>query len=573
MTATTRSRPSRERSRKSRDEFTPTPWPVAVLCGGFGGFCALLAFPPYGMWMLLPVAIALLGAGLLVRSSRLAMFVSLVWGLAFFVPLTHWASTYAGTMPWIALGVFEALYIVLFGLVARTVMVRRGLCISSALIVAALWVGVETLRSTAPWGGLSWGASAFALAESPLLNLGPWIGMAGLSLVTALLGQLLLFGVLALLGRRRRGLIGFSGVWPCAIAVSLVLVTVVVPYPHNRAPVDRPSMTIAAIQGSMGEIDPISFTMPDDVFENHLAVTREIIEQTAADGTQLGLIVWPEDSTGWDPRQDPVLADQLTSAAEDAGAPILIGTQTRVGETERLNQSVLFTPEATTPYQYSKRHPVPFGEFIPMRGLFRQLTDKVDLVSLDMIPGQDVGVMDLGALDQGEGKVGILICFEIAYDSLVHDVVDGGAEVIVVQSNNALFGDSHEAIQQLAQAKVMAVMSGRSVVHISTVGDSAIFSPEGRQIDLVGHWDRGSLLADVPLRTGITPAVAAGPWIAVVISALGLVGLLSALTTDRRALARSATASTGSTRSASARGGSARSGSAGTAPSRTRRGQ
>ncbi|MGO1259905.1 MAG: nitrilase-related carbon-nitrogen hydrolase, partial [Brachybacterium sp.] len=178
---------------------------------------------------------------------------------------------------------------------------------------------------------------------------------------------------------------------------------------------------------------------------------------------------------------------------------------------------------------------------------------------------QDVGVMDLGALDQGEGKVGILICFEIAYDSLVHDVVDGGAEVIVVQSNNALFGDSHEAIQQLAEAKVMAVMSGRSVVHISTVGDSAIFSPEGRQIDLVGHWDRGSLLADVPLRTGITPAV--------VISALGLVGLLSALTTDRRALARSATASTGSTRSASARGGSARSGSAGTAPSRTRRGQ
>lgn len=567
MTATTRSRTSRERSRRPQDEFTPTPWPVALLCGGAGGFCALLAFPPYGMWMLLPVGIALLGAGLLVRSAGLAVLVSLAWGLAFFVPLTYWASTYAGAMPWIALGVFEALYIVLFGLLARTVMVRRGLCISSALIVAALWVGVETLRSTAPWGGLPWGASAFALADSPLLNLGPWIGMAGLSLVTALLGQLLLFGALALLGRRRRGLIGFSGVWPCAIAVSLVLVTVVVPYPKNRAPVDRPSMTVAAIQGSMDEIDPISFTMPDDVFDNHLAVTRETIEQTTEDGTQLDLIIWPEDSTGWDPRQDPVLAAQLTSAAEDAGAPILIGTQVRVGETERLNQSVLFTPEETTPYQYSKRHPVPFGEYIPMRGLFSQLSDKVDLVSLDMIPGEEVGMMDLAALDQGEGKVGILICFEIAYESLVHDVVDEGAEVIVVQSNNALFGDSHEAIQQLAQAKVMAVMSGRSVVHISTVGHSAIFSPEGRQIDFVDHWEEGALMADVPLRTGITPAVAAGPWISVAIAAVGLLGLLSALVTDRRALARST-----AVRSASGRSGSGR-----TAPSRTaartRRGQ
>ena len=535
MTATARAA-STARGRRHRDEFDTTPWPIALLCGASGGFCALLAFPPYGLWMLLPVSIALLGAGVLVRSRRIAAVVSLLWGAAFFVPLTEWANTYAGTMPWLALGIFEALYIVLFGLLARTVMVRRGLCISTSVFVAALWVGVETLRSSAPWGGLSWGASAFALADAPLLNLAPWIGMAGLSLVVALLGQLLLFGALSLLGRRRRGLIGFSGVWPCAIAVAAVLATVVVPYPQNRAPSDRPTMAIAAIQGSMDEIDPISFTMPEDVFDNHLAVTRSTVDTATEKGTELDLIVWPEDSTGWDPRTDPRLASQLTSAAQDADAPILIGTQTRVGETERLNQSVLFTPEETTPYQYSKRHPVPFGEFIPMRDVFRLVTDKVDLVSLDMIPGEEVGVMDMAGLEQGQGRVGILICFEIAYENLVQDVVDEGAEVIVVQSNNALFGDSHEAIQQLAQAKVMAVLSGRSVVHISTVGHSAIFSPEGRQIDFVGHWEEGALVADVPLRTAITPAVAAGPWIAVAISALGLVGLVLALTGPRRAL-------------------------------------
>lgn len=541
MTATARGTAARERARRPRDEFDPTPWPIALLCGAAGGFCALLAFPPYDLWMLLPVSIALLGAGLMVRSVSLAMLVSLLWGLALFVPLVKWASTYAGAMPWIALGVFEALYIVLFGLLARAVMVRRGLCISTAIVVSALWVGVETLRSSAPWGGLPWGANAFALADSPLLHLGPWIGMAGLSFVVALLGQLMLFGALALLGRRRRGLTGFSGVWPFALAVAAVLATVVVPYPQNSAPVDRPSMTIAAIQGSMDGIDPVSFTMPDDVFANHLAVTRETIEQATENGTELDLIVWPEDSTGWDPRQDPVLAMQLTSAAQDADAPILVGTQVRVGENQRLNQSVLFTPEQTTPYTYSKRHPVPFGEYIPLRDVFRKVTDKVDLVSVDMVAGEEVGVMDLGDIDQGEDRVGILICFEIAYDELVHDVVKDGAEVIVVQSNNALFGDSHEAIQQLSQAKVMAVVSGRSVVHVSTVGHSAIFSPEGRQIDFVGHWEEGAMLADVPLRTGITPAVAAGPWIAVAISGLGIVGLLAALSTDRRALARPTT--------------------------------
>src|SRR5699024_10685493 len=104
-----------------------------------------------------------------------------------------------------------------------------------------------------------------------------WIGIAGLAFVVALLGQLLLFGALALLGRRRRGFTGFSGVWPFAIAVAAVLATVVVPHPVNRAPLDRPAMTVAAIQGSMSGIDQGSFTMPEDVFANHLAVTHEAI--------------------------------------------------------------------------------------------------------------------------------------------------------------------------------------------------------------------------------------------------------------------------------------------------------
>ncbi|MEE1617412.1 apolipoprotein N-acyltransferase [Brachybacterium sp. J153] len=538
MSAAARTAAPRGTAETTSDEVDPTPWPVALLLAALGGVCALLAFPPYDLWMLLPVALALFSAALLVRTVRLAVLVSLVWGLAFFVPLTQWASTYAGWMPWLALGVFEALYMVVYGLAARTVMVRRGLSLSSAIVVAALWTAVELLRGTVPWGGLTWGSAAFALGDSPLLNLGPWVGMSGLAFVTALLGQLLVHGALSLLGRRHRGLVGFSGVWPLAIAVAAVLATVLTPYPANRAPEGRPTMRIVGVQGSMERIDPATMAMPEGVFENHLETTHQVIADAEADGTELGLIVWPEDSTGYDPRQDPWLAQQLAAASTEAGAPILIGTQSAVGDTQRLNESVLVTPDGSMPYSYAKRHPVPFGEYVPFRDFFRTLTDKVDLVGRDMIPGEEVGVLDLGAVGQGEGSVGVLICFEIAYQDLVGDVVEDGAEVIVVQSNNALFGDSHEAIQQLAEAKVMAVVSGRSVVHVSTVGHSAIFTPEGRQLDFVDHWDQGAVVADVPLRTGTTLAVAAGPWIGVGISAVAVLGLLGALSTSRRALAR-----------------------------------
>src|SRR5699024_12220070 len=70
--------------------------------------------------------------------------------------------------------------------------------------------------------------------------------------------------------------------------------------------------------------------------------------------------------------------------------------------------------------------------------IYLEADEDPDLVPVDMLTGEEVGVMDLGALGQGEDQVGILICFEIAYDSLVQDVVDGGAEVIVVQSNNEI---------------------------------------------------------------------------------------------------------------------------------------
>lgn len=518
------------------DQFDPTPWPLALLCAALGGLAFLAAFPPYDLWMLLPVALALLGAGLLVRSFWMSVLVALVWGLAFFVPLTTWANTYAGTAPWLALGIFEALYIVLFGILARTVMVRRGLRWTTAIVVSALWVGVETLRGTYPWGGLSWGSTAFALSDSPLLNLGPWIGIAGLSFVVAMIGQLLLHGMMSLLNRRRRGLVGIAGVWPLALAVGLVLSTVVVPLPVNRAPEDRPSMTVAAIQGNMDPVDPATMIMPDGVFDNHMEETWRVIDAAVEDGTDIDLVVWPEDSTEYDPREDLYRSSALAQAAEAVHAPVLVGTQYAVGEDQRINASMLFTEDGEAVYEYAKRHPVPFGEYVPYRDFFRQFSDKVDLVGRDMIAGDEIGLVDLGELGLGEAKVGVLICFEIAYDSLVYDTVREGAEVLVVQSNNALFGDSDEAVQQMAEAKVFAVVSGRSVVHLSTVGDSAIFAPDGRQLSSVGHWEQGSMVADVPLRTGITPAVAAGSWIAIGLSALGVVGWIGALTGRRRAL-------------------------------------
>jgi apolipoprotein N-acyltransferase len=522
----------RRGARTARDHVTPTPLPAALLLAVLGGVAALLAFPPFDLWMLLPFAIAALNACVLTRRWQVAALSSLLWGLAFFVPLTIWAKTYAGIAPWLALGLFESLYILLYGLLARAVLVRRGVGLGSGIVLAALWVAVETLRSTFPWGGLSWGALSFALADSPLLNLGPWIGTAGLSFVVALLGMFLCGGALALLGRRSRGVTGLSGVWPMATVIGVVIGTMVVPFPKNPPPTGDGSLSVAGVQGNVPPIDPESLEMPAEIFPNQLTATADAAQQVRGTGGSLDLVVWPEDSTGWDPREDASRGQAITAAARDAQAPIILGTQSPTADGGRYNNSLLWGEDGRVDGVYAKRHPVPFGEYIPYRSFFRTLSDKVDLVSSDMKPGEEPGVFEV----DGHG-VGILICFEIAYQDLVHDVVDDGAQMIVVQSNNALFGDSDEAIQQVAEAKVFAVVSGRSVVHVSTVGQSAIFTPEGRTLDYQDHWTQGAVVGDVPLRTGITPAVSAGRWPEIVLSAIGIAGLLFAGSGGRRAVA------------------------------------
>lgn len=529
---------SGQRSAGGQDLVTPTPWWASLVLGAAGGLAAIAAFPPYDLWWLLPIGIALLILAVLTRRVIGALLGAFAWGLAFFVPLTEWASTYAGTQPWLALAVFESLYIVLFGLLARTVLVRRGIGAASVVVVASLWVGVETLRSHAPWGGLPWGATGFALSGAPLLNLGSWIGMAGLALVVALLGGWLALGVLMLTGRRASVLGRLGGVWPIATAVLLVLTTIVVPQPVNRAPQDRGTVTVAAVQGSMTPIDPATLAMPVERFDNNVRVTRAVIDQSRRESLPIDLVLWPEDATAHDPRRSPYDASVLTALASSAQAPILLGTQTPVGEDQRLNTAVLWTGQGTSGWEYHKRHPVPFGEYVPYREFFRRLSPLVDEISMDMVPGDRPGVLDLSSVDGPPARLGVLICFEIAYDTLVHDVVDHGAEAILVQSNNALFGTSHEAIQQLAEAKVMAVISGRAVVHLSTVGHSAVFTPDGRVMQSVGHWKQGSMLVQVPLRSGITPAAAAGVWPAVALSAVGAAGLAGALASPRRAVRR-----------------------------------
>lgn len=486
----------------------------------------MVAFPPYGLWAALPAALALIVAGSFTHRWYTALISGFIAGICAFVPLFSWANIYAGLAPWIALAALEALFFAAFSCAARLIYLRRGITVGSAAGVAFVWGGIEVLRSSLPWGGLPWAISAFAYAESPLLNFGPWIGTVGLGVVSGFLGATLFACAMSCLGRRRRGRRGINAVWPLTVIISTILIALVTPRPPAQPPADHSFFKIAAVQGNVAPPPPGSYYLPKEMFGNHVAATEKYVRGDS--GAQL--VVWPEDSTGWDLPSDPYRLQQVTELSRAAAAPILVGSQVPHGDSQRLNKALLIAADGIAPQEYAKQHPVPFGEYIPARGFFSALSNKTDLVSMDMAPGHQPGVFSVDGT-----RIGVLICFEIAYEPLVRDTTFAGAQMLVVQSNNALFGNSHEAIQQRAQARVFSVVSGKSVVHVSTVGHSAIYSPDGHILDSLEHWESGTMEAAVPLRNTLTPAMKHGRVITIatiVAAALALTG--AALTQPRK---------------------------------------
>jgi apolipoprotein N-acyltransferase len=176
------------------------------------------------------------------------------------------------------------------------------------------------------------------------------------------------------------------------------------------------------------------------------------------------------------------------------------------------NASLLYLPGQGVTARYVKRHPVPFAEYIPYRSFFRHFSDKVDLLTTDFAAGKGAGVFRVPAQGGGTISAGVVICFEVAYDGLMRDTVGQGANVLLVQTNNATFGLSDESVQQLAISRIRAIEHGRSVVHVSTVGVSAMITPDGTAHQRSALFTSAALSAELPLRTERTIADRVGAW-------------------------------------------------------------
>ena len=507
------------------------------------GLLLYVSFPPRTVWWLALPAFALLGALVYGRGARAGFGYGFLFGMGFLLPLLTWIGSLVGPVPWVALVVMESLFVGLGG--AGMAYVSR--LPAAPVWSAAVWVASEALRGRVPWGGLPWGRVGFGQPDGPLVHLAALGGEPLLSFVTVLVG--LALGELVRRAVIHRGVVGKrSGGAPPepaapaeprstyrALAVPLVIGLVAFATGPLAALVPTLSggpgttVTIAAVQGNVPRLGLDFNAQRRAVLDNHVKETEQLASDVAAGKlAKPDLVIWPENSSDIDPLRNPDAAAQINRAAQAVGVPILVGAvlQNPDGQTTS-NSALVWEPGVGVVERADKRRVQPFGEYMPWRSFFRLLSSYVDRAGY-FVPGTGPGVVDMAGT-----KVGVTICWEVAFDDLVEASVDNGAQVLAVPSNNATFGFTQMTYQQMAMSQVRSVEHDRTSIIATTSGVSATIDPDGTVTQSTKQFTAAVLVNRTVLRDTVTLATALGAAPEWVLVALG-VGAIGATAVSRR---------------------------------------
>lgn len=493
---------------------------VRLAAAAASGVVLFLSFAPRPLWWLAPLAFA--GLGLTVRGRRAwgSAGYGFVFGLTFNLLHLLWIEDFLGVdfgpWPWLALSGVLALYVALACALLPWV---------SRLPVAPVWMALvfllqEFARSRWPANGFPWGRIGFSQPEgafTPLASLGG-APLVGLAVVTCGFGMA---GLITCL-RLRPALPAVLRASAVAL-VPLLLGLVLRPTVGTEA--ENGTRSVAIVQGNAPNVGIQLLGQRETLRANTLSESARLA-QRIDDGEvpRPDLVVWPETAVDITGGHDP----EVDRAVADLGVPTLVGSLYRGANGKTDNAVVTWRPGEGPGDRYAKQELVPFAEYVPMRPIASWFSPFVGNTR-DMRWGTEAGVTDVAGT-----RVGLAICYEAAYDYPSRDAVDAGAQLIVLPTNNAWFGDGEMTYQQLAMARVRAVEHGRAVVVAATSGVSAVVQPDGTVTRHTDMYEATSLVADVPLRTTTTLADWLGAWTEYVLVGAGVAAAITGIVLGRR---------------------------------------
>jgi apolipoprotein N-acyltransferase len=449
------------------------------------------AYPPLDLGLLGFVAPApLLLALRRVDRGVHALALGFVYGFTFFGLLLHYVR-YVGMVAWIPLVVWLAASAAGYGLLVWSF--RLWPAPRWWLVIVGGWGLWEALRLHFPFGGFPWGVLGYGVGGNPgFLGATQWIGPTGWSIMAIGVAA----GVVLVVEDRAH--------WRLLVDPAVIVLLLALGGALFAPRADGDELRVAIIQGNT----PCPQTHCDNearrIYESHLALTQSLVPGSAS------LVVWAENAatSPYDPTTNVEVEAAISIEAQRLGAYFIVGATRSISETEFANVNVAYDPGGRRIGEYLKRHPVPFGEFVPLRGLL-DFIPQLDRIPRDMVRGEGPVVFDIPA-----GVIGSVISFEGGFTRLIRSEVSAGAELMVVTTNESTWVDSEASDQFIDITRVNAAAIGQDLVHAAISGRSAIISAAGDITAVTDLLATDILIGTVRFRTaGPTLFARLGDWV------------------------------------------------------------
>ena len=454
------------------------------------GLLAALALPPVHavpvLLVSIPGLLALIGAA---PSARRAGLIGLVWGWGHFAGglywITHAILTEVERFWWLVpiavpaislpLGLFVALPAALAWRAAPGW--PRLLVFAGAFILAEMLRGV--LLTGFPWNliGTVWAFDAVPIQGAA------WVGVHGLGLATLVLAGL------PAAGGGWRSLAGGT-----AAAVALFGLLGAARLTMAEPGADRP-WRVVLVQGNVAQDLKWRPETRLPIFRRYLDLTASAIARVLPElaPDERIVVIWPETASPFRLPEDAE-ARRLIAERLPPGAVLLAGTlRVEWGPDGRplrvFNSLVAVDDEGRITGSYDKAHLVPFGEYMPLRGL---LPVRVVPMAIDISAGPGL----VAIAPSGLPTLGALICYEVIFPGAV--TPEPRPDWLVNVTNDAWFGHSAGPYQHLAAARMRAVEEGLPLARAAQTGISAVFDPLGRVRARLGLGETDAITAQLP---------------------------------------------------------------------------
>jgi apolipoprotein N-acyltransferase len=464
----------------------------AVLALG-GGLSVALSLPPWGIWPMAFLGIAMFEMSLGENASRRQRAAhGWLFAAAWMCPGLAWMWSLTVPGYFVAVAIFAGFHAL--AAVAAPTGPWRVIGRPAAHTLA------EALRLAFPFGGVPLATLPIGQADGPLAGTVRLGGVIVLTWVVFQIGFALAgpspFVPQLARNRGRRN----QGEWHGAIGLAAAIVVVIVAAtvaPTGTGATRPPTLRIAIVQGGGPQGTRAIHSDPREVVVRHLAATRTIKPGT------VDLVVWPEnviDVASLD--GSPELAE-VTAEAQRIGAPFAVGITEDAPGDHFINAQAVITQEGEVVSRYAKVHRVPFGEYMPLRGLLHALGAPTDLVPRDAVAGTGPAYLDIPT-SNGTVRAATVISWEVFFGNRAADGIDHGGAFILNPTNGSSYTGTILQSQQVASSRLRALENGRWVVQVSPTGFSVFVSPDGEAFDRTAVSEQRVVIRTITLNSGRT---------------------------------------------------------------------